>query len=122
MDENKKLINKELEETRQIVAVLLIEDIEGYLWEEQSDQLYELLSVLADGRKQDEKLPSQLLARVVKSKSYARGKWYVTDAYPHRLFCSECHKTNVFNIENTDGEYPRYCMWCGTKMDKVDEE
>ncbi len=49
------------------------------------------------------------------------GKWLVTEAYPHRVFCSECFKTNVPNEEYLfeRNEYPKYCMWCGAKMDKA---
>lgn len=54
------------------------------------------------------------------------GKWLRTDAYPHRVYCSVCHKTYVTNEEVIRGrswEYPAYCTeaeWCphcGAKMD-----
>lgn len=46
------------------------------------------------------------------------GEWLVTDAYPHRVYCSICYKTNVPNEEILfeKNEYPEYCMWCGAKM------
>jgi hypothetical protein len=48
-----------------------------------------------------------------------RGEWVVTDAYPHRVYCSLCHKTNVPNEESLfeRNEYPKFCMWCGAKME-----
>jgi hypothetical protein len=48
-----------------------------------------------------------------------RGEWLVTDAYPHRVYCSACYKTNVLNEEwlFEKNEYPHFCMWCGAKME-----
>ena len=48
-----------------------------------------------------------------------RGEWFVTDAYPHRVYCSLCYKTNVPNEESLleRNEYPKFCMWCGARMD-----
>ena len=48
-----------------------------------------------------------------------RGEWLVTDAYPHRVYCSLCYKTNVPNEEwlFEKNEYPAFCMWCGAKME-----
>ena len=40
-------------------------------------------------------------------------KWLITNAYPHRLYCPHCYRTNVYNIEILDNKCPRYCMWCG---------
>lgn len=54
-------MNRELRESRQVVAVLTIEDIENYLWEEQIEQLNALLKVIEDGRKEDVKKESRLL-------------------------------------------------------------
>ena len=48
-----------------------------------------------------------------------RGEWVVTDAYPHRVYCSLCYQTNVPNEEwlYEKNDYPKYCMWCGAKME-----
>lgn len=54
-------MNNELKKSRQIVAVLTIEDIEDYLWEDQIVQLNELLKIIEDGRKADGKRISRLL-------------------------------------------------------------
>ena len=52
-----------------------------------------------------------------------RGEWIVTDAYPHRVYCSLCYKTNVPNEEwlYEKNAYPKYCMWCGAKMEEHHE-
>ncbi len=54
-------MNKELRESRGIMAVITIDDIEKYLWEEQIQQLSKLLEVIEDGRKSDGKKKSKLL-------------------------------------------------------------
>ena len=59
------------------------------------------------------------------------GKWLRTDAYPHRVYCSVCHKTYVTNEEVIRGrswEYPAYCTeaeycpHCGAKMDGSEDD
>ena len=54
-------MNKELKESRQMVAVLTVEDIENYLWEEQIEQLNSLMKIIENGRKEDGKKESRLL-------------------------------------------------------------
>ena len=54
-------MNTELKESRKVVAVLTIEDIENYLWEEQISQLNSLLKIIEDGRIEDGKKESHLL-------------------------------------------------------------
>lgn len=48
------------------------------------------------------------------------GCWQITDAYPHNVYCSECHtkcaQTHWAVWE--DGSLPRrYCPNCGARMD-----
>lgn len=48
-----------------------------------------------------------------------KGRWQITDAYPHNVYCSECHvkfaQTHWAVWE--DGSLPRnYCPNCGAKM------
>ena len=52
------------------------------------------------------------------------GKLMRTEAYPHRLYCSECSKTLIPNEEICfeKNEFPKYCMWCGAKMEAKDED
>ena len=48
------------------------------------------------------------------------GHWQITDAYPHNVYCSECHtkcaQTHWAVWE--DGSLPRrFCPNCGARMD-----
>jgi len=48
------------------------------------------------------------------------GHWQITDAYPHNIYCSECHtrfaQTHWAVWE--DGSLPReFCPNCGARMD-----
>jgi len=58
-------------------------------------------------------------ASEVDSVPVVHGEWLVTDAYPPRVYCSVCYKTNVPNEEwlFEKNEYPHFCMWCGAKME-----
>lgn len=59
-------------------------------------------------------LPSADVAPVV------HGKWEITDAYPHNIHCSVCHKRFAQTHWEVweDGSLPRkYCPNCGAKMD-----
>ena len=54
-----------------------------------------------------------------------KGKWNITDAYPHNIYCSECHiryaQTHWPVWE--DGSLPRnYCPNCGAEMEVKDDE
>lgn len=47
------------------------------------------------------------------------GRWEITEAYPHNVYCSECHK--IFAQKHWevwfDGSLPRnYCPNCGADM------
>ena len=52
-----------------------------------------------------------------------RGHWERTDAYPHRVYCSECYATLVPNDEWLElyKISSNYCPNCGAKMDEVEE-
>ena len=48
------------------------------------------------------------------------GHWQITDAYPHNVYCSECHKrfAQTHWVVWEDGSLPkRYCPNCGARMD-----
>lgn len=47
------------------------------------------------------------------------GEWEITDAYPHTVYCSECHKrfAQTHWAVWEDGSLPRnFCPNCGAKM------
>ena len=49
------------------------------------------------------------------------GWWQITDAYPHNVYCSECHTKYAQTHWGVweDGSLPRrYCPCCGSKMDE----
>ena len=46
-----------------------------------------------------------------------KGKWQITDAYPHNVYCSECHKrfAQTHWAVWEDGSLPRnFCPNCGS--------
>ena len=61
------------------------------------------------------------------------GQWIRTEAYPHKVVCSECHRTYVRNENIIEGRYKgdeivpiycteaEYCPHCGALMDEVEE-
>lgn len=52
------------------------------------------------------------------------GHWEITDAYPHNVYCSVCHKRYAQTHWKVweDGTLPRnYCPNCNAKMDEVTE-
>ena len=49
------------------------------------------------------------------------GRWLTTDAYPHKVYCSECYKTfaQTYWLVWVDGTLPRnFCPNCGAKMEE----
>ena len=49
------------------------------------------------------------------------GEWQITDAYPHNVYCSVCHKrfAQTHWAVWEDGSLPRnYCPNCGAKMER----
>lgn len=53
------------------------------------------------------------------------GRWLMTDAYPHRIYCSNCYGTYALDHWGIwiDGSLPRaYCPNCGAKMDEEENK
>ena len=54
-----------------------------------------------------------------------RGRWPITDAYPHNVYCSQCYKTfaQTHWAVWKDGTLPRdFCPSCGADMREVDAD
>ena len=61
-----------------------------------------------------EKAKCEILAAQPKT-----GEWQITDAYPHNVYCSECHKRFAQTHWSVweDGSLPRnFCPNCGADM------
>lgn len=64
-------------------------------------------------------------AQTADVKEVIHGKWLTTDAYPHRVYCSVCYETNIYNEKLCfeKNKFPICCMWCGAKNElKEDDE
>ena len=67
----------------------------------------------------------ELEAKLAESEPVRHGRWLKTDAYPHRVYCSECYATYVTNEEIIQGRgwqsmyctEAEFCPHCGAKMD-----
>jgi hypothetical protein len=55
----------------------------------------------------------------LKAEPTKHGRWLRTDAYPHRIYCSECYATFIRNDELLKlNDIPHdYCPNCGARMD-----
>ena len=72
-------------------------------------------AAVSDG---EEEVESLLGACAVKT-----GRWLLTDAYPHRMYCSECFSTAVPNVEILKqwGMEYEFCPHCGAPMKGVQD-
>lgn len=81
--------------------------------------LTQVAEVLYEGMKvQIEKMPT------IEAEPIRHGKLMRTEAYPHKLYCGKCYNTLIPNDEAVEQNWmlkPRYCMYCGAKLDEVEE-
>lgn len=59
-------------------------------------------------------------APTIEAEPVRHGRWQITDAYPHNVYCSACHTRFAQTHWEVweDGSLPRaYCPNCGAKMD-----
>ena len=62
----------------------------------------------------------RLIDMVPTAEVVKRGRWLTTDAYPHRIYCSNCYETYALDHWGIwiDESLPRnYCPNCGVKME-----
>ncbi len=62
---------------------------------------------------------------VILQPEHKTGRWEITEAYPHNVYCSECHKKFAQTHWTVweDGSLPRnYCPNCGADMEEQEEE
>lgn len=60
-------------------------------------------------------------APTIEAEPVRHGKLLRTEAYPHKLYCGECYNTLIPNDEAVEQNWtlkPKYCMYCGAKLDK----
>lgn len=57
----------------------------------------------------------------IEAEPVKRGRWEITEAYPHNVHCSVCHKLFAQTHWTVweDGSLPRtYCPNCGARMER----
>lgn len=63
-------------------------------------------------------------APTIEAEPIRHAKLMRTEAYPHKLYCGECFNTLIPNDEAVEQNWTlklRYCMYCGAKLDEVEE-
>lgn len=66
-----------------------------------------------------ERLISRFMSFASAQPERMRGRWLITDAYPHNVYCSQCYKTfaQTHWAVWEDGTLPRnFCPNCGADM------
>ena len=88
-----------------------------------------LLNTIATEVHYDSERPLEMYAKLlsvvndaptVDAEPVRHGRWCVTQAYPHTIYCSECFQrfAQAHWAVWEDGSLPRdYCPHCGAKMD-----
>ena len=71
------------------------------------------------------RLVPELYVRPQDAVERKKGEWQITDAYPHNVYCSECHKkfAQTHWAVWEDGSLPRnFCPNCGADMRETEDE
>lgn len=68
---------------------------------------------------------NRVIRETLKDVKRKKGRWQITDAYPHNVYCPECHakfaQTNWAVWE--DGSLPRnFCPNCGVPLEGGEED
>lgn len=66
-----------------------------------------------------DEIAEELVLNAPTIEEHKTGKWQITDAYPHNVYCSECHKRFAQTHWSVweDGSLPRdFCPNCGARM------
>lgn len=77
----------------------------------------ELVDATADRKTEPQTIVKEM--SVTTEQSSVVGEWQITEAYPHNVYCSECHKRFAQTHWGVweDGSLPRnFCPNCGAKM------
>lgn len=92
----------------------LIDEIKHTLWDWESVDGIKSSTVLKQTISDINNMPT------IDAEPIRHGKLLRTEAYPHRLYCSECFKTLIPNEEICfeKNEFPKYCMYCGARVDE----
>lgn len=88
-------------------------DADGTLWITVTD-IERVKRVIVDEDK------SKFCRQFYMEEEQRTGHWHITDAYPHNVYCSECHKrfAQTHWAVWEDGSLPRnFCPNCGAKME-----